>query len=247
MSWAIKKNPITKELYKDNESDIVIALIDNTDRIFNYMVNSKYSATWEENDKKIKFGKYNYNDEDYVLVKFNFDDNYDEFIAFYNPLVIVIVTDSNDLKENLFNALNIYEINNNVILCINDEIEISTDKFNIINILNDNGILKLIRLINKISYEKNINKLNYGNDIETSISNIQNYLKKILDYKNLRWLSIRLLMDDSIISIIKENLNYDILNDKILLNLIKSERNKYNNLKDLILKYKLLEIDNIYS
>ena len=211
------------------------------------MVNSKYSATWEENDKKIKFGKYNYNDEDYVLVKFNFDDNYDEFIAFYNPLVIVIVTDSNDLKENLFNALNIYEINNNVILCINDEIEISTDKFNIINILNDNGILKLIRLINKISYEKNINKLNYGNDIETSISNIQNYLKKILDYKNLRWLSIRLLMDDSIISIIKENLNYDILNDKILLNLIKSERNKYNNLKDLILKYKLLEIDNIYS
>ena len=78
---------------------------------------------------------------------------------------------------------------------------------------------------------------------------MNNELKKKMEqfkYQNNRWLSIKLLTDNTIINSIKEYLNYDISNDEILLKIIKDEQSKYEDINKLIIKRTILESERIY-
>ena len=147
-------------------------------------------------------------------------------------MLIIIATD----KENeLLKLLNILEINTNVILCtdININIDIPIIKFEDIS-------NRLKRTIWKNSYEKNnIFKINYGIDIEKSISLVEKYLKDIIDYKNIRWLSIYILSYKPY-DLINKYLEYDINKDEYLLELIEKI-----NIKNEI-KKKKIEYLNLY-
>ena len=190
----LQRNPITKEIYKDNESDNVVALIDKSNTIFNKLVGIN-RCTMKFKKNKCRYGKYHYKDEDYIVIELN-DNIKEEFIAFYNPIITVII--SNNKKE----ILAIMEITSNVLVINKD----------------DN---KLKYLIWKNSYEKDKPiKIIYDENTEKSIYEISKYLNKVIEYKNIRWLSLYILKTHNY-DLVKEYLDYDISNDKEFLDIIK--------------------------
>lgn len=271
-------NTLTKEfLYKDNECDIVVALVGNPNvgksTIFNSLTGmNQHTGNWTGKTVASAFGKYNYNDEDFILVDlpgtYSLTPNSKEeevtrdFIAFYNPLVTVIVIDATSIERNLNLVLQTMEVTDNIILCINlmDEAEKKNIKIDIdllkeelnipiipVSATNNNGLDNLKREIYKRSYERNITpkKIIYNSDIEESINNIENNLNNLFNYNN-RWLSIKLLTDKSIIPSINEYLNYDISLDNNLLQLIDKEKIKYEDINKLIIKKIVLESERLY-
>ena len=271
-------NTLTKEfLYKDNECDIVVALVGNPNvgksTIFNSLTGmNQHTGNWTGKTVASAFGKYNYNDEDFILVDLpgtysltpnsKEEDVTRDFIAFYNPLVIVIVIDATSIERNLNLVLQTMEVTDNIILCINlmDEAEKKNIKIDVdllkeelnipiipVSATNNNGLDNLKREIYKRSYERNITprKIIYNSDIEESINNIENNLNNLFNYNN-RWLSIKLLTDKSIIPSINEYLNYDISLDNNLLQLIDKEKIKYEDINKLIIKKIVLESERLY-
>lgn len=271
-------NTLTKEfLYKDNECDIVVALVGNPNvgksTIFNSLTGLKeHTGNWTGKTVESAFGKYNYNDESFILVDlpgtYSLTPNSKEeevtrdFIAFYNPLVTVVVIDATSIERNLNLVLQTMEVTNNIILCINlmDEAEKKNIKIDMdllkeelnlpiipVSATNNNGLDNLKREIYKRSYERNVipRKIAYSSDIEESIKNIEISLNKLFKYNN-RWLAIKLLTDKSIISSINGYLNYDISIDYKLLDVIHNERNKYEDINKLITKKIVLESERLY-
>lgn len=272
-------NTITNDfVYKDNDSDIVIGLIGNPNvgksTIFNALTGMKqHTGNWTGKTVTSTYGKFNYNDENFILVDlpgtYSLTPNSKEeeitrdFIAFFNPMVTVIVIDATNIERNLNLVLQTMEINNNVILCINliDEAEKNNININLMelenelripiittNARNNIGLDKLVREIYKKSLQKDFTfkKINYSADIEESVSNIEKYLNKIFKSYNNRWLSIKLLTDDSILESVNKYLNYDIENDNVLLDIIKREKCKYNEINNLITKRIFFEAERIF-
>ena len=267
-------NTLTNEfLYKDNESDIVVALVGNPNvgksTIFNALTGmNQHTGNWTGKTVASAFGKYNYNDENFILVDlpgtYSLTPNSKEeevtrdFIGFYNPMVTVVVVDATCIERNLNLVLQTIEVTSNVILCINlmDEadkksIKIDTDiikkELNIpviaMTARSNNGLNSLKREIYKLSSEQNIlpNRVRYQDDIEKSINRIELYLNTIFENQENRWLSIKLLTDSSIYNPIKLYLNYDISDDNTLLKIINEEQIKYEDVNKLVIKRTILE------
>ena len=272
-------NTLTNEfLYKDNESDIVVALVGNPNvgksTIFNALTGmNQHTGNWTGKTVASAFGKYNYNDENFILVDlpgtYSLTPNSKEeevtrdFIGFYNPMVTVVVVDATCIERNLNLVLQTIEVTSNVILCINlmDEadkksIKIDTDiikkELNIpviaMTARSNNGLNSLKREIYKLSSEQNIlpNRVRYQDDIEKSINRIELYLNTIFENQENRWLSIKLLTDSSIYNPIKLYLNYDISDDNTLLKIINEEQIKYEDVNKLVIKRTILESERIY-
>ncbi|MBQ1812749.1 MAG: ferrous iron transport protein B [Bacilli bacterium] len=264
-------------LYKDNESDIVVALIGSPNvgksTIFNSLTGmNQHTGNWTGKTVTSAFGKYTFNDENFILVDlpgaYSLTPNSKEeevtrdFIAFYNPTVAVVVIDATTIERNLNIVFQTMEIMDNVILCINLIDEAKKRNINIdIDLLkkelkipivctsarNGNGLDKLKKTIYSMSDKKNINnKILYSNNIEESIKRINKYLDDNINYKNNRWLSIKLLTDESIIDSINKYLNYDVHDDLELLKIIEEENNKYEDLSKEIIKRNVLEACRIY-
>ncbi len=264
-------------LYKDNESDIVVALIGSPNvgksTIFNSLTGmNQHTGNWTGKTVTSAFGKYTFNDENFILVDlpgaYSLTPNSKEeevtrdFIAFYNPTVAVVVIDATTIERNLNIVFQTMEIMDNVILCINLIDEAKKRNINIdIDLLkkelkipivctsarNGNGLDKLKKTIYSMSDKKNINnKILYTNNIEESIKRINKYLDDNINYKNNRWLSIKLLTDESIIDSINKYLNYDVHDDLELLKIIEEENNKYEDLSKEIIKRNVLEACRIY-
>lgn len=272
-------NTLTNEfLYKDNESDIVVALVGNPNvgksTIFNALTGmNQHTGNWTGKTVTSAFGKYNYNDENFILVDlpgtYSLTPNSKEeevtrdFIGFYNPMVTVVVVDATCIERNLNLVLQTIEVTSNVILCINlmdeaDKKSIKIDTNMIKKELNipviamtarsNNGLNSLKREIYKLSSEQNIlpNRVRYQDDIEKSINRIELYLNTIFENQENRWLSIKLLTDSSIYNPIKLYLNYDISDDNTLLKIINEEQIKYEDVNKLVIKRTILESERIY-
>ena len=264
-------------LYKDNESDIVVALVGSPNvgksTIFNSITGmNQHTGNWTGKTVTSAFGKYTYKDENFILVDlpgtYSLTPNSKEeevtrdFIAFYNPMVTVVVIDATSIERNLNIVFQTMEITNNIILCINliDEAEKRNIDINVdlleeeLNIpivctsaKNKNGLDRLIKLIYDRSIGINIkNKIIYNDNIENSIDNIKRYLDNNINYSNNRWLSLKLLTDETIINSINKYLNYDVYSDLNLTNLINEEKNKYEDLNKEIVKRNILEASRIY-
>lgn len=266
------------EVYKDNESDIIIALMGNPNvgksTIFNALTGlNQHTGNWTGKTVAKAIGKFNYNDEDFILVdlpgtySLSSDSKEEEiardFICYSKPMVTVVVVDATSLERNLNLVLQITELTNNVVLCVNliDEaekknicidIEALEKELNIpvikTSARSNNGLDKLVKCIYKYSIYNTIlpNRIKYNDEIENSISVIKSYLDKIFENINTRWLSIKLLSDDKIYESLKENLNYDIYEDKTLLAIIENEKSKFIDIKKEIIKKLVLESERIY-
>ena len=201
------------EVYKDNESDIIVALMGNPNvgksTIFNALTGlNQHTGNWTGKTVAKAIGKFNYNDEDFILVdlpgtySLSSDSKEEEiardFICYSKPMVTVVVVDATSLERNLNLVLQITELTNNVVLCVNliDEaekknicidIEALEKELNIpvikTSARSNNGLDKLVKCIYKYSIYNTIlpNRIKYNDEIENSISVIKSYLDKIFE------------------------------------------------------------------
>jgi ferrous iron transport protein B len=160
-----------------------------------------------------------------------------DFICFGNANVTVIVVDATCLERNLNLVLQILEMTSNVVVCLNlmDEankknILIDLDKLSTLlgvpvvgtSARNGDGLDKLKSIIQKVATGKintNPTKISYDELIEKSISHIEPYIKNKIPNKDLnsRWLSIRLIDNDtSLTTSLKNYFNYNLSDDREL-------------------------------
>lgn len=267
-----------EDVYKDNESDIVVALMGNPNvgksTIFNALTGlNQHTGNWTGKTVSNAFGKFNYNDENFILVDlpgtYSLSSNSKEeeiardFICYKKPMVTIVVVDATSIEKSMNLVLQVIELTDNVIMCINliDEankknisidIDALKEELNIpivtTSARNNNGLDKLIKCIYDSSKDNAINskKMVYNEKIEESIKIIKKKLDETFLDINTRWLSIKLLSDDTIKESIKLNLNYDIDEDLDLLKIIETEKNKFNDVTKDIIKKNILEAERMY-
>lgn len=267
-----------EDVYKDNESDIVVALMGNPNvgksTIFNALTGlNQHTGNWTGKTVSNAFGKFNYNDENFILVDlpgtYSLSSNSKEeeiardFVCYKKPMVTIVVVDATSIEKSMNLVLQVIELTDNVIMCINliDEankknisidIDALKEELNIpivtTSARNNNGLDKLIKCIYDSSKDNAINskKMVYNEKIEESIKIIKKKLDETFLDINTRWLSIKLLSDDTIKESIKLNLNYDIDEDLDLLKIIETEKNKFNDVTKDIIKKNILEAERMY-
>lgn len=197
---------------------------------------------YEHNNKKIKIidlpGTYS------LLSDSEEEEIARNYICFENPDVVVIIADATSLERNLNLFMQISEITDNIVLCVNlmDEANkrgISINEDELSNILNIKviktsatdkvGFSELKDAINEIviNNQNKIRTITYSEDIEFAIKSVEELLKDcIIDNKKKRWISLRLLEGNKKIkSKIKIKFNIDeIILQKINEIAIKTEK-----------------------
>src|SRR5690606_26108431 len=116
------------------EEQIVIALAGNPNTgkstLFNYLTGlNQHTGNWPGKTVTNSQGSFKYKDKDYLLVDlpgtYSILANSQEeevardFICFGNPKLTIVIADATCLERNLNLALQIMELTDNVILCIN--------------------------------------------------------------------------------------------------------------------------------
>ena len=254
----IKKN----DIYKDNPSDITVSFINLCDnKIFNKMTNKLNTFNMHIEKYKVRFGKYCYNDNDFIVMNLKgtkkdiLDKNIiEDLIYFLEPTLNVIIVDNLSIK-NINLILELLEISNNTLICIlnkNISSKIDIDKFSnklnipIINLYNasDVDLIKNKIYMHLIDNKNVINEVLYSDKIENAINTVDNYLKRIIS-NNTRWLSIKLLTNSND-DLLSSYLGFNINCDKDLINLVNEQKASFNNIKKDINKELLLKAINTY-
>lgn len=274
---------------KEHKSDKVIALAGNPNvgksTVFNELTGmNQHTGNWPGKTVTNAQGKYTYKNKNFIVV--DIPGTYSlmassveeevarNFICFGSPDTIVVVVDATNLERNLNLVLQILEVNNNVIVCVNllDEakkkkIEVNFKKLS--NILkvpvvgtsarSSQGLDKLKEEIYNLSHNKNKKdnlKVTYPDFLGNILKNIQNTIEKHINNKiNSRWLSIKLLdLDESLHKTLNEYLKIDILEykdvNKVIneswLELEKHDINK-ENIRDIIVSKIIRTGEKIYK
>ncbi|AWK50311.1 ferrous iron transport protein B [Clostridium beijerinckii] len=248
---------------KDKKYDFTIGLAGNPNvgksTVFNTLTGlNQHTGNWpgktvtnaeglyEHNDKKIRIidlpGTYS------LLSDSEEEEIARDYICFENPDVVVIVADATSLERNLNLFIQISEITDNIILCVNlmDEANkrgISINEGELSNILNIKviktsatdkvGFSELKDAINEIviNNQNKVRTITYSEDIEFAIKSVEELLKDfIMDNKKKRWISLRLLEGNKKIKAkIKMKFNIDeIILQKISEIAIKTEKHMNN-------------------
>ncbi|MFY9285914.1 MAG: ferrous iron transport protein B [Tissierellaceae bacterium] len=244
------------EIKSVSEKDIVIALAGNPNTgkstVFNSLTGLKqHTGNWPGKTVSIAQGGYIHNDQRYILVDlpgtYSLLSNSQEeeiardFICFANPDATIIVTDATCLERNLNLALQIMEITNKVLICVNlmDEAErknIHIDLDRLSQLLgvplvatsarSGQGLEELKDMVEKLAKEEispRPRQVAYDDILEEAIRRIQPHIEKKVSNLNSRWVSIRLLDDDSsLMDSISKHLGYELTNDEDLNENLKS-------------------------
>lgn len=156
------------------------------------------------------------------------------FICFSDYDFVIVVCDAVCLERNLNLVLQILEITNKVIVCVNlmDEAKkknIYVDLQELSNILgipvvgtsarNKNGVQNLLNVLDNNEF-KSFN-LKYSDQVEDAINSLIPLVENKVKDLNPRWVAINLLNYDSVLyKEIKNYLDYDLLNNKVIKNQI---------------------------
>lgn len=224
---------------KKAENQIVIALAGNPNTgkstLFNYLTGlNQHTGNWPGKTVANAQGNFKYKDKEYLLVDlpgtYSILANSQEeevardFICFGNPKITIVIADATCLERNLNLVLQVMEIADNVILCLNliDEatrkgIKIDTNKLEeelkipvIPMVARDGiGVAKLKDTIDQIiegKLQPNPLKIKYNNKIESLVSDIVETLPGyVKENFKARWIALRLIDgDDSILKSIQE-------------------------------------------
>lgn len=166
-----------------------------------------------------------------------------DFICFENYDLTIVVCDAVCLERNLNLVLQTLEITNNVIVCVNllDEAQkkkIKIDLKKLSKILrvpvigtsarSNKGLDLLMNEVIHFKEAKKINYIEYDEDIENAIKEIEPIIKeKNINNINSRWLSLKLIdYDQTLINTLNEKIGFNLLEDENLLKKIKNTRKK---------------------
>ena len=212
--------------FKKNEGNVVVTLAGNPNvgksTLFNLLTGMhQHTGNWAGKTVENAVGFSEYKDKKFTFIDVPgtyslISDSPEEKIA-ENFLIsgesdiTVVVCDATCLERNLYLALQIFEICENVILCINLIDEAKKQGINIdINELQKKLNVPIITTnahskasVNTVldalyNYEKNVNKysVKYSSNTENAISLISLKLEEYnIENRYLRWLSIRLLLN----------------------------------------------------
>lgn len=215
-----------------SEFDFVVALAGNPNTgkstVFNALTGLRqHTGNWPGKTVTRAEGGFEYNDQKYKIVDLPgtyslLSTSEDEevarnFILFGKPSVMVIVVDANRLERNLNLVLQILEITENVVLCLNlmDEAKRNNIDIDIRSLSRDlgvpvvptsarfnEGIPELIKTISDIANGKIVCKPHRIKNIPKDINDAVNILseKISLEYPNIsnsRWIAFRLLEGDN--------------------------------------------------
>ena len=252
-----------------NSYEKIVALIGNPNvgksTIFNAITKmNQHTGNWPGKTVENAFGEYSYNNKKYLMYDlpgtYSLISHSDEeevarnFICFNKKDVTIVVCDAVCLERNLNLVLQICEMTDNVIVCVNlmDEaikkkIRIDLDKLSeLLNVpvigssaRSNIGLNKLLKTIEQTTYNRPY-KIKYNDVIENAINMIYSNIYDDINI-NKRFLSIKLLDDDEIIiNEIKKQINKNIFNEE--LNIKIKEAKNYLHQNDITdLKEKITE------
>ena len=218
---------------------VTIALAGNPNSgkttLFNTLTGSKqHVGNWPGKTVERKEGTFNLNNKKiniidlpgtYSLTSFSAEETVTrDFIMKAQPDIVIDVIDATNLQRNLYLALELLELNANLILAINMDkfakrkgIHIDTKKIQeLLNVpiikVNAREKEETENLINQsLNHKKKSISVQYGDEIEEHLKDIESLikinLKKITNYSP-RWLAVKLLEQDSeVINIISKEEN----------------------------------------
>jgi Fe2+ transport system protein B len=233
---------------KRENNTSVIALAGNPNTGKSTMFNSltglrQHTGNWPGKTVIQSQGHYYYKKKKYILVDlpgtYSLLANSTEeqiardFICFAHPDITIVVVDATNIERNLNLVLQVCELTNNIIVCLNlmDEARKKNIEINIEGLRNDlnipviptvardniglNQLKESIRLIINKKEELNPVKINYSGKIEEELNILTKELEPVIDNINPRWLALRLLEGDKTILESIKSYYAEELNDKL--------------------------------
>ena len=243
-------NAVSNDLkFAKNEKIIALAGNPNVGKstVFNELTGlNQHTGNWPGKTVANAKGYYSYKDKNFTLI--DIPGTYSlmansleeevarDFICFGNPDTIIVVVDATCLERNLNLVLQILEVTDKVVVCVNLLDEAKKKKINVnleklsgllgvpvigTSARNGDGLDNLIDAVYNVSLNKiktNKFKIKYDDIIENIINMLEPLVKdKVNDKINSRFLSIKLLdLDDTFQNALDEFLGYHILDDEIL-------------------------------
>lgn len=241
----------------NSEQDMVIALAGNPNTgkstLFNSLTGMKqHTGNWTGKTVTTAHGNYAYKDKNFILV--DLPGTYSllsssveeevarDFICFGNPHATIVITDATCLERNLNLVLQILEMTDNVVVCVNLIDEAKRKKINInteelskllgVPVIGTSarsgyGVTQLMEAVYKVSKGEiltNPLKVKYSDNIEKMIENLEPTLSQLCQGKlDTRWLALKLIDgENSILKSIDDYLGFNISENKELLTSIKS-------------------------
>ena len=243
-----------KEMFRVNlesSDDIVVALAGNPNTgkstVFNSLTGlNQHTGNWPGKTVSNAQGKYTHRNQRYVLV--DLPGTYSllansveeqvarDFICFGNPHAAVVVTDATCLERNLNLVLQIMEITDKVVVCVNLMDEAKRKRINIdLNKLSDllgvpvvgtsarseKGMEELKDTVGKVALgtiKPTPLKVSYDEILGKALQKVEPYLQTVVDnHINSKWIALRLIEGDQpLVDSIKEDFDLDISRDKLL-------------------------------
>jgi len=234
---------------KTVDEDYVIALAGNPNTgkstVFNALTGlHQHTGNWPGKTVVNSQGKYRHNNKEFVIV--DLPGTYSllassveeivarDFICFGKPDVTVVVLDATCIERNLNLLLQVLEITDKVVACVNlmDEAKSKNIKINIEVLSRELGIPVVpttarsnigMNILKDTIYDLCTNKIHtcplqiqYPTEIEEEIQQLAPMLRCIFNDKiNTKWLALRLLDgDESLLNSISKFLGYDLSSPK---------------------------------
>ena len=236
-------------IHADRKSEgTIVALAGNPNvgksTVFNALTGlNQHTGNWPGKTVVNARGKYQYKEKDYTMVDIpgtyslmstsTEEEIARDFICFGQPDVTVVVADATCLERNLNLVLQIMEITNKVVLCVNLLDEAKKKKIRIdlehlsfelgipvvgTSARSGKGLDQLMESVRKVAgddIDLSPLRVTYGEEIEQAISIVVPVVDHILHRQiDSRWLAIKLLdADETLLQSLESYLGYSIMKD----------------------------------
>lgn len=235
----------------ESADDIVVALAGNPNTgkstVFNSLTGlNQHTGNWPGKTVATAQGKFAYRSKNFILVDLPgtyslFANSIEEeiardFICFGKPHVTVVVADATCLERNLNLLLQIMEITNRVVLCVNllDEAKRKKIRINLQKLAdflgipvvgtsarNKTGLEQLKYVVEQVASKKIRPTpfiINYSQKLEKAVQSITHHIQNLVGNEiNNKWAALRLIEGDKLLlSSMKDFLGLDLLqNDQL--------------------------------
>lgn len=288
LSDKSEKNKLNFKI-DDLKGDKIIALAGNPNvgksTVFNELTGLKqHTGNWPGKTVSNARGKYSYRGKDFILVDlpgtYSLLSNSSEeeiardYICFGNADATVVVVDATCIERNLNLVLQIIEITQNVIVCVNilDEAEkkgivIDLDELSLqlgvpvvgMSARSKKGLSSFMETVYDIAYNRRKAyrvKLEYQPEVEQVLKELEPLvLEKVKNKINARWVSVKLLdIDEKLNHSLTEFVGCNLLEDKKISEILNSFHEtllqkgiEKENLKDRLVSSVVKKAEDIYN
>ena len=245
---------------KETPQDQIVALAGNPNvgksTVFNSLTGlNQHTGNWPGKTVTNAQGRYRYKDKNFIMVDipgtYSLMANSTEeeiardFICFGGPDAVVVVADATCLERNLNLVLQIIEITDKVVLCVNLMDEAKKKKIRIdLNLLashlgipvvgtsarSNKGLDRLMDAVDSLTGKATKLKplrLTYSDEIEKAVSMVESALEDAIKERvNSRWVALKLLDGDApLLRSLQDYLGYDLMQEDEILRKVTEARN----------------------